>query len=189
MSVLAAILPHIPAAPAPSVVVILALVLIPAMASDVHAHRIPNLLSFGGWLAGIGLHAWLAGIPGIADSLTGLGLLLLITFPFFALGWMGAGDVKLIAAVGAIVGADAALWSLGGIVITGFIVALLAAAWRGSGAGALLRNIADLVGASIVARRPLAVDVTRRETIVLPYGVAIGFGACASLVLAAILRG
>lgn len=186
---LIAIVPHIPATPALPVLILLALVVVPAMMSDVRAHRIPNFISFGGWFAGVVLHVWLYGLPGLTESLTGLGLLLLITFPFFALGWMGAGDVKLIAAVGAIVGADAALWSLGGIVITGFIFALLAAAWRGSGAGALLRNIAQLIGASIIARRPLAVDAARREAIVLPYGVAIAVGAGASLVFAAMLRG
>lgn len=72
--------------------------------TDIRRHRIPNLASLGGALLGLGLNALLFGWDGLLSGFYGLGLGLLIFLPFYALGGMGAGDVKLLAAVGAFVG-------------------------------------------------------------------------------------
>jgi len=82
---------------------LLAILLI-ASWTDIRRHRIPNLASLGGALLGLGLNALLFGLDGFLGGLYGLGLGLLIFLPFYALGGMGAGDVKLLAAVGAFVG-------------------------------------------------------------------------------------
>ena len=71
---------------------------------DYRTRRIPNLLVFSGLILGIGLNTMLDGTTGLGVALRGGGLALLIYFPLFALRAMGAGDAKLMAAVGTIVG-------------------------------------------------------------------------------------
>jgi prepilin peptidase CpaA len=72
--------------------------------SDLRFQKIPNLLTLPAALMAFLYHAHHSGLPGLYESLWGwvLGLLLLIV-PY-RMKAMGAGDVKLLAAVGAVVG-------------------------------------------------------------------------------------
>ena len=75
-----------------------------AVIFDVRTRRIPNLLNFGAAVAALGFAFVDAGLPG---TLTAAGAWLLgvaLFFPFFALGGMGGGDVKLLAALAAWLG-------------------------------------------------------------------------------------
>lgn len=84
---------------------IAALVLsITAAATDLRGARIPNLLTFGAAGLGLAFHAAMPGGQGLTASAIGLAAGLAVFFPFFALGAMGAGDVKLMAALGAWLG-------------------------------------------------------------------------------------
>jgi prepilin peptidase CpaA len=76
---------------------------------DVRTRRIPNALTFPA--AGLGLIAATAahGGQGMVSSAAGLLVGLLLFFPLFALRGLGAGDVKLLGALGAWVGASAVL--------------------------------------------------------------------------------
>jgi prepilin peptidase CpaA len=71
---------------------------------DVRTRRIPNWLTFPA--AALGLIAATAthGSAGAIASAAGLGVGLLVFFPLFALKGLGAGDVKLLGALGAWVG-------------------------------------------------------------------------------------
>jgi prepilin peptidase CpaA len=93
----------------------LAIVLALASASDLRERRIPNAVTFPAILLGLVLNTVFFGTDGLRDSAQGLGLGLAMLFGLFVLRWMGAGDVKLMAAVGAIKGPDfvfyACLWS------------------------------------------------------------------------------
>ena len=99
-----------------------------AVACDLRMRRIPNLLTFGGALAAIGYAVAVGGFAGFESAAGGWLLGAALFFPFFALGGMGAGDVKLLAALGAWVGPNDAVWlamfaaMAGGVM--GFIVAL-----------------------------------------------------------------
>jgi prepilin peptidase CpaA len=84
--------------------VIAVLVAVLASVSDLRSRRIPNVLTFGAALAGLGYHLVTAGGPGALSSLGGLGLGFVFFLPFFVLGGLGAGDVKLAAALGAWLG-------------------------------------------------------------------------------------
>jgi prepilin peptidase CpaA len=84
--------------------VLLAVVLIAAV-YDIRFRRIPNWLTAAGTLAGLGLNTFLyRGWPGLRLSLLGLALGFGVYFLLYLLHAMGAGDVKLMAAVGAMVG-------------------------------------------------------------------------------------
>jgi len=78
---------------------------------DVALRRIPNLLTFGAALVAIAYHGAADGFGGIAFSAAGWTVGLALMFPWFALGGMGAGDVKLLAAFGAWLGPANAAWT------------------------------------------------------------------------------
>ena len=74
-----------------------------AVLTDLRERRIPNKVTVPGLLAGLVIGAVLeGGFPQVA--LGGASLALLVSFPLVALGGLGAGDAKLLTAVGAFVG-------------------------------------------------------------------------------------
>lgn len=84
--------------------VLLAALVVGAGVYDVLWRRIPNWLVLPGLLLGLALNASLSGAPGLKQAAIGVGLAFLIYFPMYLMGGMGAGDVKLMAAVAAIAG-------------------------------------------------------------------------------------
>src|SRR5262245_38597266 len=77
---------------------------------DLGNRRIPNLLTFGSAFAAATYHFSVNGFSGVFDSLLGWACGTVLYFPMFALGGMGAGDVKLLAALGAWLGPGLAVW-------------------------------------------------------------------------------
>ncbi len=128
-------------------------------------HRIPNVATFPAMLAGLVLGAAQA-FPGafagggFVDSLAGLVLAFVATFPLYAMGGLKAGDVKLLMAIGALKGVVFLLYAgvygalLGGVFAAGHLV--LERVRRGRPFGATLRTF-------------------------IPYGVALGLGALLAL--------
>jgi prepilin peptidase CpaA len=102
-----------------------------AAAWDLRTRRIPNILTFGGALAAFAVHGYVGGWQGLGLSLAGWAVGLALFLPFFVLGGMGAGDVKLLATVGACVGPLAAVWVALFTSIAGGIMALAVASYAG----------------------------------------------------------
>lgn len=155
-------------------------ILVPAAVIDFRNRRIPNSLCLAGFIIGVILHGLLSGWGGAAVS-AGSGLaLLLMMFPFFAIGWMGAGDVKLIGAVGAIAGTlSMAVGALLGILAAGAVMALLAIAWR-NGLGVLAHRLAALGRTGPVETMRFGNQIAPRG---MPYGVAIATGSITAMVI------
>lgn len=137
-----------------------------AAATDLAYRRIPNWLTLGGCLLGLGLHlaagTWLL-------SLQGLGLALAVHLPLFALRWTSAGDVKLMAALGAIVGVREWLIIFVFSAVLGGIAALWVA-WRHGRMRDTLGNVGGMLSGSR--------DLTTAGAITLPRGplVALAIG-------------
>jgi prepilin peptidase CpaA len=93
----------------PTYIAVLALVVV-ACIPDLRTRRIPNVLTMGAALAGLAFHALSGGWSGVATSAGGWVLGLALFFPMFALRGMGAGDVKLLGAIGAWLGPGQVLW-------------------------------------------------------------------------------
>jgi prepilin peptidase CpaA len=106
-------------------------VLAVATFTDLRTRRIPNWLVLPFLVAGIVVSAWLHGWHGIGQSFAGLGLGVLIYGFLFWMGGMGAGDVKLCAAIGAWIGPDQLFVALVITAIAGGIMALCWAAFGG----------------------------------------------------------
>ncbi|MDC8760887.1 prepilin peptidase [Janthinobacterium fluminis] len=138
-----------------------------AAATDLAVRKIPNLLVLGGLAAALGLQllpgastlAWLGG------ALTGLLLLL----PLYLLRGMAAGDVKLMAMVGAFTGPLLALQIAGATCLIGGLMALLIVCWRGC-----LYEAAGNVRALLARGRRGAAPAPAAASVGgMPYGVAI----------------
>ena len=91
--------------PPPGIAVLLLALVIVAAAYDVPFRRIPNWLTAAGVLLGLAMNTFLyQGWPGLRLSVIGLAAGFGAYFILYSLRAMGAGDVKLMAAIGAMVG-------------------------------------------------------------------------------------
>lgn len=137
---------------------------------DLRTGRIPNLLTYPMLLLAFGYRLWWLGPAGALDGLqgfgTGLGLFLLP----YAFGGMGAGDVKLMAAVGACLGFDLTLVAILYTTLAGGVYGL-AARWARSDLGWL-----------VIARVGLPLEWTRKDA-PLRYGLCIAVGTWAAVLL------
>src|ERR1043165_5838756 len=86
---------------------------------DVRYRRIPNKLVLVILLGGLTLHTLFGGRHGLATSLGGFALAFVVMFFLHAFGTMGAGAVKLFAAIGAIQGFSLVLPTLLVVALTG----------------------------------------------------------------------
>ncbi len=75
-----------------------------AAVTDIRAFKIYHTITVPLLLSGIGFRVLVGGWPGLGDSLAGAFFGLGCLFIFYVLGGMGAGDVKLMAGVGAWLG-------------------------------------------------------------------------------------
>jgi prepilin peptidase CpaA len=88
----------------PEVMIALVGVLAIATVTDLLLRRIPNWLTFPAMMAGLGLNVTQSGHHGLLFSIGGLFLGMGVFIIFYLMGGMGAGDVKLMAAVGSMIG-------------------------------------------------------------------------------------
>jgi prepilin peptidase CpaA len=98
---------------------------------DLKTRRIPNALTFGAALAAVVAHGYVEGWSGAGTSVLGWTVGVAAFFPFFALGGLGAGDIKLLGAIGAWLGPVAAVWVVLFSGIAGGVLAVLVALFSG----------------------------------------------------------
>jgi prepilin peptidase CpaA len=98
---------------------------------DIRRRRVPNVLTMG--LASAGLVLAMAGVSGVTvgGALGGLALGLALLLPAHVFGATGAGDVKLLAAFGALLGPGGVFDAFLRAAILGGVMALAVALWRG----------------------------------------------------------
>ena len=106
-------------------------VLAVATFTDLRSRRIPNWLVLPFLVAGFVVSGWLLGWHGIVQSVEGAGLGLVIYGVLFWMGGMGAGDVKLCAAIGAWIGPNQLFIALVVAGVAGGIMVLCWAAFGG----------------------------------------------------------
>ncbi len=141
---------------------------------DVWSRRIPNWLTFGAFGLGIIVNVLLHGIDGLVLSVAGAALGIAILLPFYALRAIGAGDVKLLGAIGALVGPQ--------LLVSIALYAALAG-------GAISIAILMVRGRLSIALDELFVQrrLPTRSGATAPYGVAIATGVYLSLLLPGVL--
>lgn len=159
-------------------IIALSALLLLAAWHDLRHYRIPNWLVVTGSVVAILLHGLLSAGAGWQATLLGLMAGFAIFLPFYLLRVMGAGDVKLMAMVGAFVGPGAIVSVTLYVLVAGGVLAIGMTLLRGRMAQ-LLDNL-KLMLLLKMARSPdwrLPIDATAATTgNKLPYGVAIASG-------------
>lgn len=162
--------------------------LLSAAWQDIRYFRIPNLLVFSGALIGILLNTLLpqsVGGLGMLASLAGLGVGLGILLPLYLLRALSAGDIKLLAMIGAFVGPADILIITVYVILAGGILALAVVLLQGK-----LSRLIDNYKLMLFMRMsgsPFAsfqtTDAISQSAGKLPYGVAIAVGTLLYLVV------
>jgi len=159
-------------------IAVLALGLGAAVFTDVRTRRIPNWLT--GAIAGAAFGLAFGGGPVTPlRALLGLVVGLALMLPGHIIGATGAGDVKLMAAVGAVVGPDVIFRAFLYSAVAGGVLAVVVAVRRGR-LGTTLQATTNLVTQPVHAKR--AIEASDRANR-FAYGPAIAVGTFFSLVV------
>jgi prepilin peptidase CpaA len=151
---------------------------------DIRSRKIPNIITGPALLIGLLLHLAIDGWSGLLTALTAGLVCGLLFLAFYLAGGMGAGDVKLMAAVGCIAGlpnsASLLIWTA----LAGGVMALFIILIRGR-IKQTLRNIGSLM--THHAHEGLTphpdLNLGNQDTLRLPYGLAIALGGTITLYL------
>jgi prepilin peptidase CpaA len=109
---------------------LLAVLIVAAFVIDVRHSKIPNWLTLGGAGFGLLFHFAMQGVGGLVSSAAGLAVGFLVLLLLYAFGALGAGDVKLFAAIGAICGSYFVLCSILYSLMFAGAIGLLIVMWR-----------------------------------------------------------
>jgi prepilin peptidase CpaA len=169
--------------------VILFALLITAAAIDVRRHRIPNWLTVSGLVFALGYSAF---VPvylqhGFLWSLGGAAAGFGVFFPMWLLRVLGAGDVKLMAMAGSLLGLHAVPLALVGTFAAGGVCAILYALRHGT-LRVMLGNVMRILhlgGIAVTAGLPVRIATTAPGSVGrLPYAVPIALGTITTTVAA-----
>ena len=136
---------------------------------EIRSRRIPNWLTLGGIALGLGAAAIEGGWDGLCDSALGRAIAGGLFLPFCLVGVVGGGDMKLMAAVGAIVGWPMVLRVVCNTCIAGGVISVAIMAWN----GVLLSTLANVF--RIMVGMPRRNQGLRNPPMV-PYALAITLG-------------
>lgn len=146
---------------------------------DLRVRRIPNVVNLAGLIMGLTLNTVFAGWSGTAMAFCGLLAALCVYIPLYAVKGMGAGDVKLMAAVGAIVGPGNWLNIFLVTALIGGIAGLVLVLLRRK-TGQTLLNLSLIVGQLAKGRLPADQDsslsIHHEKSLKLPHGAIIAAG-------------
>ena len=149
---------------------------------DVCYRRIPNAFVLATLAAGILINVIFGGINGAVASLGGCALAFFLMFVLHVFGAMGAGDVKLFAAIGAIMGHQLVLPMFFVVILTGGVLGVISMLRTGQPKLIMMRVFHIVLGVLPGHSVPrFSVPDDRRYTI--PYGVAITLGSLISLAI------
>ena len=154
-----------------------------AAVCDLRSRRVPNLLTGPMVLAGLAWGAWVGGWAGLADSVAGCLLLAIPYVLLFVFAGGGAGDAKLMGAIGAWLGVRNGAVALFAVALAGILLAVgFAVAKRrvGSVAGNMGRIFSAFMFL-VVRRRLSEAQGLLPETATMekvPYAVAVFAGVC-----------
>ena len=164
--------------------VIIALLFIPLAVAiiykDVRYRRIPNKLVLVTLVAGISLNLVFRGWHGLASSLQGMAVAFVMMFMLHLIGTMGAGDVKLFAAVGSIVGISSILQTLLIVALMGGLLAIGKMIYMRR-VGRTLAGVVQFFNGLLPGQTIPRFEVPPDGSNTLPYAIPICLGALISV--------
>jgi prepilin peptidase CpaA len=153
-----------------------------ASVSDLRRGRIPNTLTLGSAAVALLLQTAVGGLAGLAWGLGGWAAGIVLFAPLYAVRGMGAGDVKLLAAIGSWLGPVGALWTALYGAMAGGVLALVVAASRGYARKALSNVGTILMTWRTVGVRPVpGLTLSDAGSVRLPYALPLAVGAALTL--------
>lgn len=156
---------------------ILAILLFVCSASDLIRKKVPNIFTYPTMLVAFALHLFDSGFAGLANSLQGLGVGMAVLLPFFFGGMIGAGDVKLLGAVGAILGPVGAFCSFLFTGLAGGVYALISLCVDYTRGKAFISRYVTMMKILLLTGQFAYIPATEAEKKVkLCYGIAIAIG-------------
>ena len=151
--------------------------LIIATYTDIAYGRIYNWLVYPAIALGIILAALGqvldAGRPDIVESAEGLAAGAAIFGFFFLRGWMGAADVKLAAAIGALSGVWFFLWALLFITLAGALIAVAVMIWSGTFGDSMKNSLVFFFRPKKLKEK---MEASGQQPVMIPYGLAMAVG-------------
>lgn len=141
--------------------------------TDWRSRRIPNWLTLPSLALGIVLNSILAGWAGTKDSLLGAGLGLALLLPFVIIRALGAGDWKLVGALGAFLGPNQFVMVLVLTILINGLMALAMIVWKRR-LGQTIHNFGRMMAALASLHLP-GPDLTldNPEAVKVPFGIAV----------------
>lgn len=155
---------------------------------DIRHRRIPNWLTISGLVIAFALRSP-AGLGSVTAGILGAVLAFGLALPFFAVGGLGGGDVKLLAAVGAFLGPAHLALALVVMALAGGLMAVVTVVRHRAYKRTLL-NVRTIVSTGLTGGKrrkkgSLALPTLRSaDALTIPYGVAIALGATAGAIAA-----
>ena len=147
---------------------------------DIKYRKRPNWATLPGIVLGFGLNALHGGWTGMKESglgfIVGFGALLVL----FVLGWMGGGDVKLMAAVGALKGYPFIVSALFYSLIVGIVIGVAMLIWNRKTLRTF-KNLFFVIGSRFTKLIPKQ-NIDPEQTQKLPFGLAIVLGTLWALI-------
>jgi prepilin peptidase CpaA len=154
---------------------------------DIRYRRIPNWLVLAGIVAGFAWNALSSGGPGFGRAAAGLGLGFILYFPLYLIRGRRAGDVKLLAAVGSIVGPGNCFWVFLLTAILGGAIALVVIMIH-KRTGHTFFNVGWIVRDLLRFKAPYKsseeLDVTTDKGLRVPHAAMMAVGAGAFILIA-----
>lgn len=152
--------------------------------------RVPNWITFPMVLSGLVYSTWVGGWAGLGAGLLGMCVGLLTLLPLYAVGGMGAGDVKLMAGIGAWLGWEITLQAFAVSAIVGAIMAVCMVLYRRA-FEKHYRNFLLILLEWVNIRNPRELSriaAERKPTMfLLPYGIPICIGSIGYFVFAGLM--
>ena len=141
--------------------------------------KVPNWITFPMVLSGLVYSTWVGGLGGLGAGLLGMCVGLLTLMPLYAVGGMGAGDVKLMAGIGAWLGWEITLAAFAVSVVVGAVMAVIMVLWDKS-MKHHYENFLLILSEWMVIKNPYELSKIAAERkprmMLLPYGIPICIG-------------
>lgn len=160
--------------------IMLFIILAIAMVTDILYRKIPNAVTIPAVIFGLVFHTYLNGLDGFLFSAGGTFLGIGVLLFFYLAGMMGAGDVKLMGAVGSILGPAGVFQAFLFTAVIGGIYAMIMMAFKGE-LMPFLKRLFFSLKLSLVTGKPNILRSDGKASTILCYGIAIGVGTVLSL--------
>jgi prepilin peptidase CpaA len=159
------------------VTIFLSVLLIVSAIIDLKTQKIPNLLTLPAILIALGYHAAMNGLDGLLFSAGGIGVGIGLLIIPYLMGGMGAGDAKLMGAIGGFIGVKAAFIAFLIIAAVGGVYALiLVVIYRSNFSGFFRKQFDTIVNFILIRKYIPDIEESPKSKPKLCFGLAIALG-------------